>query len=119
VANAGRIRSAVIAGGRNVRLSTMDYRWMEQILLNENIGLILNGACPTGVDMDVRDWAERMNFPVRLFPPDWDKYGLQAGPIRNGEMAKVANIAILFSGGRGTRSMREWAEVYELPIFRR
>lgn len=40
-------------------------------------------------------------------PADWGKYGKAAGPIRNEEMAKIADAAIVFWDGesRGTENM--------------
>ena len=67
---------------------------------------VVCGCCP-GVDNLGRNWANRNRIPVRLFPPNWQKHGKSAGPIRNSEMASYgeALIAIRLNHSRGTTDM--------------
>lgn len=59
-----------------------------------------------GADVGGRKWAERRGIAVREFPAQWAKYGKAAGPMRNEEMAKVADMVIAFPGGKGTKDMK-------------
>jgi hypothetical protein len=52
------------------------------------------GDCPTGVDKFIREWGgwQYCSFlaggkPI-VYQADWDRYGMQAGPIRNINMLK-------------------------------
>ncbi|KKM72212.1 hypothetical protein LCGC14_1422810, partial [marine sediment metagenome] len=63
------------------------------------------------------NWANLMRIPVKKFPANWDKYGKQAGFIRNAEMAQYADAVILFPGGRGTDHMYNVARSHGLIIY--
>lgn len=71
--------------------------------------LVHGGA--KGADTLAMLWAEKNEIPVRCFPADWDKYGKQAGFIRNKQMAEYADVLIAFWDGksRGTKIMIELA----------
>ena len=59
-----------------------------------------------GADLDGKLWAQYCGIRYKEFPPDWERYGKQAGFIRNQEMADHADGAVLFPGGRGTADMK-------------
>lgn len=83
-------------------------------------GEVVTGAAP-GIDSLASDWALREGIPVKQFPPDWNKYGRAAGPIRNAQMAEYGDalLAIWDGKSRGTRSMIEEAKKRGLPIYQR
>jgi hypothetical protein len=62
-------------------------------------------AC--GVDKMGDRWASLNNIPVKEMPANWNRDGKAAGPIRNREMAKYADAAIIIWDGssEGTRNM--------------
>jgi hypothetical protein len=64
-----------------------------------------------GADKLGEKWAKERNVACEKFPPDWDKYKKAAGPIRNAEMADVADICVVFWDGKskGSRNMIETA----------
>jgi hypothetical protein len=66
-------------------------------------------GCAPGPDTMGRGWAIQRQIPVKLMPPDWEKYGKRAGYVRNEEMAKYADalIAIWDGHSRGTLHMVE------------
>ncbi len=68
--------------------------------------IIVSGGC-RGVDRIAEKYAEEKYFKFEMFKADWNKYGKQAGPIRNGEMAKYADMAVVFWDGesRGSQNM--------------
>ena len=55
---------------------------------------------------------------LRIFIPQWDKYGKKAGYLRNVEMAENANALIAFWDGKskGTKHMIDIATERNLPI---
>lgn len=61
-------------------------------------------------------WAIDRGLPVKYFPPDWPRFGDNAGPIRNGEMAAYAEALVLLWDGesKGSKSMHEQGERYGL-----
>lgn len=60
-----------------------------------------------GVDTMGEQWAATAGLPVKRFLPDWEQFGKAAGPIRNRDMAKYADLAIVVWDGKsaGSRSM--------------
>lgn len=88
------------------------------------ITTVLSGANPglrskdgnvlcRGADALGEHWATVHGIPVKRFPADWNKYGLAAGPIRNGDMAREGDALLVFWDGesRGTYNMlREMLE---------
>ena len=59
-----------------------------------------------GVDTLAEIYAKKKNIPIRIFKPDWDKYGKSAGVIRNYEMAKYCDIGIVIhNGSNGSMNM--------------
>lgn len=83
---------------------------------------IVSGGC-RGVDKFAENYAEKWDILSKVFPAEWDKYGLSAGPIRNEQMAKYAakaehSMLIAFPVGksRGTRNMIKLAKQYGLEV---
>jgi len=68
-------------------------------------------------------YAREHNIPLIAMPADWNRFGRSAGYRRNEEMAKIADMAILFWDGqsRGTAHMmpllRTRGIVYKLVRF--
>jgi hypothetical protein len=66
--------------------------------------IVVHGACRTGTDAIVQEWAERQRDrgrPVEIEPhrAEWRTHGLAAGPIRNQEMVDAgADAAFAFIG---------------------
>lgn len=116
----------IIAGSRKYNDY---YRMLEEL---DNLGIhlintidpieIVSGHAP-GADTLGERFAKAYNYPLKIFPADWDKYGKAAGPIRNEQMAKYAaeadrGILIAFPIGesRGTNNMIKLAKHYGLEI---
>jgi hypothetical protein len=72
-----------------------------------------------GADTLGEFYAAEYDIPCKLFPPDWDKYGKAAGPIRNGQMKDYADAAIVFiwDGSRGSANMIKQMEKAGKPAF--
>lgn len=72
-----------------------------------------------GADLLGKEWADRRNIPVREFEPDWTTHGRAAGPIRNSEMAAVADalVAVWDGESKGTRDMIKKAQKKGLKVY--
>lgn len=96
----------IVAGSRDV----CDQEFIEDILdgihQNRTITSVICG-CARGPDTIGRVWAESRGVPIELFPANWEKHGSAAGPIRNAQMAEVADGLVAFWDGKssGTRDM--------------
>lgn len=79
---------------------------------------IISGAAK-GADQYGADWAREHQLAIREVPANWQKYGKRAGPVRNREMAAIADglIAVWDGVTRGTSNMIETAEDAGLRIF--
>ena len=108
---------AVIAGGRNFEPEDKHAEWLITLLEELNIDTVLSG-CATGADSFGEGIAYSMRLKVKEYPADWMKYGNKAGPIRNEQMAKDAEVLILFPGGRGTADMERRAVAHGLAIYK-
>lgn len=118
----------IIAGGRDYIFDEADFDWLNDINSYINIVQVISGhnkgkdpesGMITGADYYGEMWAFNNGIPILMFPADWNKYGTAAGPIRNEQMAKVANAVALFPGGKGTANMEVNANKYNLRIFKR
>jgi hypothetical protein len=76
-----------------------------------------------GADQAINAAAHRLGWAVEVLRPDWGRYGLGAGPVRNGQLLRSACevastvpsgapagvVVIAFPGHRGTASLMEQA----------
>jgi len=81
------------------------------------ISEVVSGCAP-GVDKIGEEWAANHGIHVRRFPADWDTNGKAAGPIRNREMARYAEVLILVWDGtsHGSADMKRVAQKVGLRI---
>lgn len=108
----------IIAGSRyGISYETVA-RYTQLCPIRLSIAEIVSG-CANGVDAHGERWAEENGIPIKLFPADWQKYGKQAGIIRNIEMARYADglIAIWDGESRGTKHMIETAKKKGLVVY--
>ena len=83
---------------------------------------IVSGCC-FGADSLGEIFGEEYNLTTKHFPADWRKYGKAAGPIRNKEMAKYADAAIVFWDGESKgsqnmiKTMREFGKPVDVVIY--
>jgi len=101
----------IIAGSRSLK----DKEKEGKKILNDIIQFldkpITDVVCGEAIGPDT--WGKHIalfsNLNVISMPADWNKYGKAAGPIRNREMAKVADFAIILWDGesRGAKNMIE------------
>lgn len=60
-----------------------------------SISKVIHGGAK-GVDAIANWWANDHGIKVETFPAKWEEWGKAAGPMRNKEMAKVADVLIAF-----------------------
>ena len=107
----------IIAGGRNFIPTDTYFYLIKRLIKFHNITEIVSGT-QRGADKFGEDCSELyLGKKATLFPPDWSKYNLGAGPRRNAEMAKYADAIILLPGGKGTNNMRKLAAFYRLDFL--
>jgi hypothetical protein len=94
----------VIAGSRFAELSAADLARLDAIHAEHVVTEVISGGAK-GVDQGGAAWAAARGIPVRVFKPDWARFGRGAGPVRNREMAAYADAVAVFPGGSGTRNM--------------
>lgn len=72
-----------------------------------------------GVDSIARDWAIDNDIPVKEFPAAWELYGKRAGGMRNLEMAKYGDAAIvmMLDSSKGSASMIKIGLQKNLQMF--
>lgn len=68
--------------------------------------VIISGHA-AGADQMGERYAQERNLKCEIFPADWAQHGKAAGPIRNNQMAAVADALVAFWDGqsRGTQHM--------------
>lgn len=96
----------LVCGGRDIN----DYEVVDTVLdrIAARIGRpasLIHGDA-RGVDRIAGAWGAGLGCMVIPVPAQWDKYGKQAGYLRNETMADMRpDRVIAFPGGRGTMSM--------------
>jgi len=68
----------------------------------------ISGKC-RGADRIGEEYARKNGYEIEYFSADWKRYGRAAGPIRNKEMVKSADLIVCFwdEESRGTKSLIE------------
>ena len=107
----------IIAGGRDYVPTVGDVQFLDSLPLPD---VVLCGGA-TGADEFGKDWAQVRRISVEMHPADWKQWGRKAGPMRNAEMAGMADALVLFPGGAGTNSMflcakREGLKIYDRRV---
>lgn len=111
----------IIAGTRdfndyNLLKSSCDYMLSKKVESGEEIVIISGGA--SGADALGEQYAKERGYKILRYPAQWKKYGRQAGPMRNREMADNADALIAYWDGesRGTKNMIEEAKKRGLQV---
>ena len=104
----------VVAGCRTFtdysKLSDELDRYLQNKITRFNVIIISGNA--DGADKLAERYATEHNLSLERYPALWKKYGKSAGPIRNRQMAEVADAVIVFWDGesKGTKNMIESAK---------
>ena len=106
----------IIAGGRNFVGTNAHCLWLVKKLKKLGATEIISGGC-SGADKFGERAAKYLSLPCTIINADWKKNGMAAGPMRNEEMAKIADACILFPGGSGTHDMHRRAVEHGLRVI--
>jgi hypothetical protein len=106
----------IIAGSRNLENYLLVAQAMQRC--GYDVTEVVCG-CAAGVDTLGDRWARTNNVPVKEMPANWNRDGKAAGPIRNREMAKYADAAVIVWDGKsaGTRNMIDEMIRHKKPYF--
>lgn len=116
----------IIAGGRDYENRDFIFKRIDILRNGFEVTEIVSGRgfkfdrdrrIYIGADFFGEEYAKERGLALKTMPADWDKHGKIAGPIRNCQMAKYANAAALFPGGKGTENMFKEAQKHGLMIF--
>ena len=82
--------------GSRTRNSWEDYQCIKKKFTEIFIGgdIIVSGGCGTGGDNFAETIARNNDIRIIIFKADWDKYGKEAGFIRNNDIAKISDTII-------------------------
>lgn len=120
----------IICGGRNNHLTDDDKEYLKTV----GITHVISGGA-SGIDTDAIQWAKDNNIEYTEIFANWEninhpkavvrtrkdgkKYDVTAGFRRNEEMSAIAEACVVFSGGNGTKHMKETATKKGLKVFLR
>ncbi len=88
----------IIAGSRNFEDLALLTRKMDGFLHKKVAPVILSGAA-RGADRLGEIYANDRKIPIQRYPAKWDRYGKNAGRMRNAEMAEAADAVVVFWDG--------------------
>lgn len=108
----------IIAGSRTITSEIDVIKAVEASGWHKEITQVICGGAD-GADRLGKDFAEANGIPIRMFTPNWDKYGKKAGVLRNVQMANHADalIAVWDGKSKGTKHMIEIALIKGLKLF--
>lgn len=107
------MKRVVVTGGRDYD----DYGKVVSVLstLDKDCVIVHGGA--TGADELAFLAAMELDLKVEVHKADWKTYGRTAGPIRNQQMVKDADLVIAFPGGRGTANCVQEARKRDVRVW--
>jgi hypothetical protein len=105
----------VIAGSRSFNDYSLLRRKMDHLLQNHSDITIISGTA-RGADKLGEKYAKEKGYDIIYKPADWDNLGKRAGYVRNEEMAKLADVAVIFWDGesRGAKHMMDLCDKYNV-----
>lgn len=124
----------LVTGGRGYTDAARVREVLDAINEDNGVSQVIHGACGDweetgrpdkmrGADRLAHEWAESRRVsvhPVAVPHMEWDLYGGQAGPMRNGRMIRQyhPDLVVAFPGGRGTKDCVHQAEAYGVRVVR-
>jgi hypothetical protein len=92
---AGKMKVIGIVGSR--RRNTVDDKEKCRqafLAIYEPGDTLVSGGCPRGGDAFCEAFAKEYGIPIKIHKAEWAKYGKIAGIMRNGDIAKDADVLI-------------------------
>jgi len=106
----------IIAGSRDFN----DYELLSKTVNESNIKIteIISGTA-RGADRLGERYAKENKIEIKRFPAEWEKFGRQAGYLRNKQMAEYGDALIAFriDKSKGTSHMIELARKNNLQVI--
>lgn len=103
------MRRVIICGSRKFNNYELLKSTLEDYFKDGTSEVIIVSGHAKGADDLGEQYADWKKIPVEQYPADWDRYGKQAGMMRNLEMADVADECIAFiakdAESKGTKNM--------------
>jgi predicted Rossmann fold nucleotide-binding protein DprA/Smf involved in DNA uptake len=98
--------------------SFTDYQYVESILSQHNITMIVSGGAD-GVDTLAERYADYNNIPKLIIDAEWDKYGQAAGMIRNKLIIEASDIVIAVWDGisPGTKDAVKYTQKLKKKLY--
>lgn len=98
-----KVRLAVI-GSRNIKgRKQKEYirKIMTKIIKENKVTHFISGGA-IGVDSIAESIAKEIGLKIKVYYPEWNKYGNSAGNLRNSLIIKKANIVLAFWDNKST-----------------
>lgn len=107
----------LVCGGRDYADTKCVDRVLRRLFARRGQKVLLHGGA-TGADQLADDWARtRSDIEVIICTANWERWGRNAGPIRNAQMLLLEPDAVVaFPGGRGTADMVRRAREAGIPV---
>ncbi len=114
------VKRIVISGSRNYLNYYEAKEYIDYVtkdLMKKYNLIFISGTCK-GADALGERYAKENNYKIEYYPAQWEKYGKKAGPIRNRQMAEVADYIICFWDGKSldTKSMIKYSKEINKPL---
>ena len=107
----------IICGGRDFKDAISLNAALDRAHAAQAVTAVVHGGAP-GADALAGAWAQARRIPVEVFPADWKRFRLRAGPLRNQQMADAgADACLAFPGGGGTADMVRRARAAGIPVI--
>lgn len=108
----------IIAGSRDCWIRNDELLDLFNKFGFQEVTEIISGGA-RGIDSDGEEFAKTYDIPLKIFPADWKKYGLSAGPRRNREMAEYGDVLLLIWDGKskGSANMKSRMLGLKKPVF--
>lgn len=107
----------IIAGSRTIT----DYNIVKKAITDSKFTIteVVSGGA-YGIDRLGERWAKENKIPIKVFLPDWTRFGKSAGYKRNVEMSNYgeALIIIIENNSKGSVHMYNIAKEKNMKIFR-
>ena len=115
------MKRVLICGGISFSDEELFNKTLDEMIDKENTILVSGHA--KGADTLAEKYAEKHGIEIKIFPPEWSKYGRAAGPIRNKQMLDYIskadeNLVIAFWNGqsKGTKHTVETANKMGIKV---
>lgn len=108
----------LVFGGRDFTNVEEIYDVLDRVHARRSITTLIHGGA-AGVDTLGGRWGADRGVLVVVYPANWKRYGLAAGPIRNEQMLRegLPDAAIAFPGGRDTANMAGLLRAQGVPVW--